>query len=131
MCDGIVRDLCTNGNMVTDQNKLLTAKDAIQYNYLNLPSVVTRNTNEKMVYTYDASGRKLRQEVHDVLGNIKKVTNYDGSFIYQGDTLQFINHDEGRVVTKNDDKEYQYHLKDHLGNVRLTFTTQSNSVRNN
>ena len=120
----------TNGNMVTDQNKLLTATDAIQYNHLNLPSVVTRNTNEKVVYIYDASGRKLRQKVHDVLGNIKKVTDYDGSFIYQGDTLQFINHDEGRVVTKNGDKEYQYHLKDHLGNVRLTFTTQSKPQSN-
>ncbi len=39
--------------------------------------------------------------------------------------LQFINHEEGRVIMEDlDHPEYQYFLKDHLGNVRLTFTTK-------
>ena len=38
--------------------------------------------------------------------------------------LQFIQHEEGRVVMTGSAPEYQYHLKDHLGNVRLTFTTK-------
>src|SRR5690606_37401005 len=36
----------------------------------------------------------------------------------------FVNHEEGRVVMSGTQGEYQYHLKDHLGNVRLTFTTK-------
>ncbi len=45
----------------------------------------------------------------------------------ENDVLQFINHGEGRIIpakTKEETNEYQYHLKDHLGNVRLTFTTK-------
>jgi RHS repeat-associated protein len=113
-----------NGNMVSDQNKSLTAANAIQYNHLNLPVQVVKNTNEKIVYTYDAGGRKLKQDVYNASGVIKKTTDYDGEFIYQGDTLQFVNHEEGRIVMKGvTTPEYQYHLKDHLGNVRVTFTT--------
>src|ERR1041385_408013 len=53
-----------NGNMVSDQNKSLAASNAIQYNYLNLPAQVTKSTNEKIIYTYDAGGRKLKQDVY-------------------------------------------------------------------
>ena len=83
----------TNGNMVYDKNKSLTASNAIQYNYLNLPLQVTKSTSEKIVYTYDATGRKLKQQVYNSTGTVIKTTDYDGDFIYQGDTLQFINHD--------------------------------------
>ena len=54
----------------------------------------------------------------------EKHTDYCGEFIYENDTLKFINHEEGRVVMTADTSEYQYHLKDHLGNVRMTFTSQ-------
>ncbi len=115
-----------NGNMNHDLNKSIgtsTIDDThnISYNHLNLPIQVTKNTNEKIIYTYDASGRKLKQDVYNASGT--KTTDYDGEFIYQGDTLQFINHEEGRIVMKSGANEYQYHLKDHLGNVRVTFTT--------
>ena len=36
--------------------------------------------------------------------------------------LQFIQHEEGRIVMTGASPEYQYHIKDHLGNVRTTFT---------
>ena len=62
------------------------------------------------------------QQVYNASNVLQKTTEYDGEFIYQGDTLQFINHEEGRVVMKTG-AEYQYHLKDHLGNVRMTFTS--------
>src|SRR5262249_6379718 len=92
----------------------------------NLPTQVTKSTNEKIVYTYDAGGRKLTQQVYNASGTLIKTTDYDGEFIYQGDTLQFVNHEEGRIVMKGATApENQYHLKDHLGNVRLTFTTQT------
>jgi len=111
--------------MTADKNKNITA---ITYNYLNLPQQVTKGTGENIKYIYDASGRKLTQQVYNASNALTKTTDYDGELIYQGtalgDTLKFINHEEGRVVMTGTAPEYQYHLKDHLGNVRTTFTTQ-------
>lgn len=113
-----------SGNMTVDNNKDITG---IQYNHLNLPYIVTKNTGEYIKYTYDATGRKLRQEVFDASNVLKKTTDYDGEFFYENDT-KFVNHEEGRVVMAHADggtePEYQYNLKDQLGNVRLTFTSK-------
>jgi RHS repeat-associated protein len=81
-----------NGNMVIDNNKGL---DLITYNYLNLPENVTK-TGSTIHYIYDASGRKLMQEV--ISGSQTKQTEYAGAFTYEDDVLQFISHEEGRVV---------------------------------
>jgi RHS repeat-associated protein len=107
-----------NGNMTKDANKGITA---IRYNHLNLPVVVKKNGADSIVYVYDATGKKLRQQV---FGQISKRTDYVGEFLFENDVLQFINHDEGRVVMTGATPEYQYFMKDHLGNVRLTFTTK-------
>ncbi len=57
-----------------------------------------------------------------------KATDYIGALILENDTLQFIQTAEGRIVPKTvdgaDKNEYQYHLKDHLGNVRTTFAVK-------
>ncbi|NOS91933.1 MAG: hypothetical protein HOP30_08425 [Cyclobacteriaceae bacterium] len=118
-----------NGNMVTDQNKGITGN--IVYNHLNLPERVTKNTNEYIKYTYDAGGRKLKQEVYNASNVITKTTDYLGEYIYENNVLQFINHEEGRIVknvASGNYNEYQYNLKDHLGNVRLTFTSKADEV---
>jgi RHS repeat-associated protein len=107
-----------NGNMVKDANKGITA---ITYNHLNLPLKVSKSSTEYIVYTYDVTGRKLKQQVY---GSQSKTTDYLGEFLYENNTLQFITHDEGRVIMTASQPEYQYNLTDHLGNVRLTFTTQ-------
>ncbi len=77
-----------------------------------------------MVYTYDATGRKLSQQV---FGSAPKVTDYIGELLFEGTTpvLKQITHSEGRVVPDGASWEYQYHLKDHLGSVRLTFTAKT------
>jgi RHS repeat-associated protein len=112
-----------NGNMSLDKNKNITA---MTYNYLNLPLQVTKNTGEKIIYVYNAHGERLSQQLYNASGTLTKTTDYVGEFIYQNDTLQFIDHDEGRVVMKGvTNPEYQYFLKDNLGNIRVTFTTQT------
>jgi RHS repeat-associated protein len=62
-----------------------------------------------------------------------KATDYIGSLILENDTLQFIQTAEGRVVPKTvdgvDKNEYQYHLKDHLGNVRTTFAVRDDDYQ--
>ncbi|MCC5931853.1 MAG: hypothetical protein JJU28_21590 [Cyclobacteriaceae bacterium] len=110
-----------NGNMVQDLNKGI---QSITYNHLNLPRLITFAANKSIEYAYDANGTKLRKTVID--GGVTKITNYVGSLVYEGASDIFLNTEEGRVVLKEGgflNEEYQYHLKDHLGNVRVTFTT--------
>ena len=46
-----------NGNLTKDLNKNISN---IQYNYLNLPQVVTFSGGSTITYTYAADGTKLR-----------------------------------------------------------------------
>ncbi|AWW28894.1 hypothetical protein DN752_01410 [Echinicola strongylocentroti] len=115
-----------NGNMKEDRNKGITS---ITYNHLNLPQKVAFSADKYIEYSYDASGTKLSQKTVD--SGESKVSDYMGGFVYEDDKLQFVQHDEGRVVpVMASDSEtisswdYQYHLKDHLGNVRVTFKTK-------
>ena len=120
-----------NGNMTQDLNKEITN---IDYNYLNLPERVDFENGNAITYLYDAAGIKLRQRVYED-GAISKQTDYVGEYIYETEAgearkLQLIQHEEGRIipVIASDSEaissyDYQYHLKDHLGNVRVTFST--------
>ncbi|MEM7296877.1 MAG: RHS repeat-associated core domain-containing protein [Bacteroidota bacterium] len=123
-------DYDANGNMVKDLNKEI---DSIYYNHLNLPiKVEFIASGDSITYLYDAAGIKLQQAIYDS-GALVKTTDYLGEFIYESDTsgtrkLQFIQHEEGRIVYMDFEQkwDYQYHLKDHLGNVRMTFSTEPN-----
>ncbi len=84
-----------NGNMTVDKNKNITA---ITYNHLNLPEKVTKGTGEYIKYTYDATGKKLSQQVYASNNALKKSTDYVGEYVYENDTLRFINTEEGRVI---------------------------------
>jgi len=106
--------------MVSDDNKGITA---IVYNHLNLPQEITFDTGNKILYIYNAAGVKLQKQV--IEGSDTTFTDYIGGFVYENDTLQFLQTAEGRVVkypnlTSTQEWAYQYHLKDHLGNVRMT-----------
>jgi|JI10StandDraft_1071094.scaffolds.fasta_scaffold00858_15 RHS repeat-associated protein len=118
-----------NGNMIKDDNKGITA---ITYNHLNLPQQVNKGATDYVVYTYDATGRKLKQQV---FGSTPKTTEYLGEFIYENNVLQYVAHEEGRIVADNSPGaprpwEYQYHLKDHLGNVRVGFSEKTTTTIN-
>lgn len=113
-----------NGNMISDANKDIAA---ISYNHLNLPEEVTFSGNRSIKYIYDAAGIKLAKLVDDN-GTIS-TTEYTGGFIYEDGTLKQIAHTEGRVRRKdNGDFVYDYYLKDHLGNTRITFTADKPEI---
>jgi RHS repeat-associated protein len=116
-----------NGSMNADKNKAITA---ITYNHLNLPVKVTKSTGDYIIYTYNAGGAKLSQSVYTPANLLKKKSDYVGEYFYENDTLKVINHEEGRVTMTGATPEYQYNLKDHLGNVRLTFTTKTDVQAN-
>ncbi|MET6997735.1 DUF6443 domain-containing protein [Chitinophaga defluvii] len=119
----------TNGNLILDNNKNITA---ITYNHLNLPEQITILNKGTIKYLYDAAGNKLRKTVIDNTVTPAKttITDYAGGLVYQNDTLQFLGHEEGRirVVYKTGQAPvywYDYFVKDHLGNVRMVLTEQS------
>ncbi|WP_083629201.1 RHS repeat domain-containing protein [Tenacibaculum agarivorans] len=109
-----------NGNMTVDRNKGITG---ITYNHLNLPTRVTIN-GKNIDYTYDATGMKLSKTVENI------TTDYASGYIYENNELQFFNHAEGYIspelVSGSLKFDYVYQYKDHLGNVRLSYTDANN-----
>ena len=130
-------DYDANGNLIGDLNKNI---DTIEYNILNLPERILFTGGNQILYTYDAAGTKLRKEVReDVDGTIvKTVTDYMSGVQYTindyeaaGETVSrdFAMTPEGRAtpddgVASSSTYNYEYNLTDHLGNVRVTFTTK-------
>ena len=112
-----------NGNMALDHNKDISL---IEYNHLDLPERVVKGSGEEIRYTYDAAGIKLAQEVFAANGDLEKSTEYYGGILYEDGAVREVAHDEGRALpdATTGDWEYQYHLKDHLGNTRVTFTSR-------
>lgn len=109
-----------NGNMIADTNKDITS---IVYNRLNLPATINFVGGHRIEYMYDATGIKLRKTVVEV-GGSSKVTDYINGFTYGDNNLQQFGHEEGRVrKTDQGNLVYDYVIKDHLGNTRVTFST--------
>ncbi len=109
-----------NGNLVKDLNKNIT----VEYNHLNLPKAIRYvNSSNWIENIYSAAGVKLRKIVHTQSDN--KSTYYVGGLVYEESVLQFVPTGEGRAlppqVTGKATYTYEYHYKDHLGNLRMAF----------
>lgn len=111
-----------NGNMVSDQNKNI---DLIAYNHLNLPTKITFAGGATIEYLYNANGKKLRKTVTESAMPVKTQEYLDG-FDYANGTLEAIHTAEGYVKAASDGTRpafnYIYNYKDHLGNIRLSYT---------
>ncbi|WP_140418673.1 RHS repeat domain-containing protein, partial [Pedobacter sp. AJM] len=104
-----------NGNAVIDGR----SGYHFDYNVLNLPHEVRAANNIDLVtgYTYDAAGNKLKKSTS--AGTI----NYIDGIQYKPDkSIDFIQTEEGLARNNGSGNySYEYHLSDHLGNVRTTF----------
>ena len=124
------------------------ASGAVTYNHLNLPWKIQVDGGNKgtVTYTYDAAGIKLSKVVEDksVAGKtITTTTSYVGGLVYESkatnpadpagdftDKLQLVSHEEGRIryIPEKGNVaahfEYDYFVKDHLGNVRMVLTEE-------
>ncbi|MGH7599242.1 MAG: DUF6443 domain-containing protein, partial [bacterium] len=121
-----------NGNMILDKNKVL----AVQYNHLNLPTKVefgnTLDSQRKIQWLYSAAGKKLMKMVLSP-DQPPKTIFYSNGFVYefndQNGGLDFFEMAEGRVKKLSDGAlRYEYDLKDHLENVRVSFTKGANAT---
>jgi RHS repeat-associated protein len=118
-----------NGNMTSDINKEITN---IEYNYLNLPVVISFTNSRKIEFTYDATGKKWRKVVTN--GSSISVRDYIDGAEYESvnnaasepkiihHTEGYIEYDATQLNTTWKGWVYHYTLKDHLGNTRVTFS---------
>ena len=110
--NGITYDYDKNGNTTTDGLRSVS----IAYNILNLPKTVSKNS-DIITYIYSAAGEKLAKRMKD--GTYQY---YAGNMVYKNDkSLNYLSFDEGLVNKVSGGYAYEYHLKDHLGNTRVTF----------
>ena len=126
----------TNGNLTSDANKKISS---ITYNDLNLPETITITGKGTIRFVYDAAGNKLQKIVTDNTTNPSRtiVTDYADGFVYRHigstahDTLQFFPTENGRVryIPSHGSTAaayvYDYFIQDHLGNVRMILTEQT------
>ncbi|MGZ5254118.1 MAG: RHS repeat-associated core domain-containing protein [Flavitalea sp.] len=123
-----------NGNLVKDKNKDIETSggaNGIEYNHLNLPKKITvkKNGTDKgtIEYVYDAGGSKLKKITREP-GVDTTITLYAfGNYV--NDTLQYLPQEEGRIRYNLDSSrfEFDYFIKDHLGNVRMMLTEANKS----
>ncbi|WP_159092245.1 DUF6443 domain-containing protein [Aquimarina sp. Aq107] len=121
-----------NGNMTKDLNKGISN---ITYNHLNLPVVIETEEGE-ITYTYSVTGEKLRKEftIHETdappYRDVTVFTDYAGNYVYEKtdttDELKFFNHPEGYLEPNSTGGyDYIYQYKDHLGNIRLSYSDKN------
>ena len=115
---GAVMRYDANGNLTQHLDKKL---EKITYNFLNLPSVIPSTTQtETLKYIYSSDGTKVQ-----MTRNVE-VTDYLGAFQYTANssigtqTSFVLANEEGYYDFVNSRYVYQY--KDHLGNIRLSYT---------
>lgn len=122
-----------NGNLKKDRNKDIgtSGSSGIAYNHLNLPTQITVQGKGTIDFVYDARGNKLKKIVTDTTTNPDKVTTtlYMAG-VYENDSLQYLGHEEGRIRYNSSAKifNWDYFIKDHLGNVRIVLTEEQKTT---
>lgn len=105
-----------NGNQTADPKKGLNTA----FNVLNRTDKITFTGNSNYIrYTYDVTGNVIRKEVN----NAGTVTTYDyiDNFVYVNSVLSYFKTAEGRVRNSSGTLTFEYFIRDHLGNVRVSF----------
>ncbi|WP_430936510.1 DUF6443 domain-containing protein [Saccharicrinis sp. 156] len=107
-----------NGNMTFNAG---STKGEVKYNLLNLPQQVDTESGDKVCYHYDAAGNKLAKWID----GSNTTTEYIANLVYTNDKISFFSTEEGRAIPVGEggsiNWHFEYNLKDHLGNTRVTF----------
>ncbi|MGJ1439074.1 DUF6443 domain-containing protein [Sphingobacterium siyangense] len=109
-----------NGNMIKDSGKGIE----IAYNDLDLPAVITFGTGHRLELMYDRTGKKL--QANYINGTASYKIDYVDGIQYRQNQIEFIHTEEGRARLNAGSYVYEYDIKDHLGNVRVTFVPDAN-----
>ena len=95
----------------------------ITYNILNLPRTVSSGSTTLATYMYDAGGNKLKNTGTD------GTWDYVNGIVYKDNAIEFVSTEEGRVKLTNGTWNYEYNLKDHLGNTRVSIDRYQGAPR--
>ena len=117
-----------NGNVTNDANKGVT----FTYNVLN--KVEKQQVGSSTIrYTYDGAGTVLKRETVTAAGT--KTEHYIEGFVYETSStftgLRSVPTPEGRAVLAaagTNKLTYEYHLRDHLGNLRVAFRAEAGTT---
>jgi RHS repeat-associated protein len=119
-----------NGNMIQDDYKAIS----LLYNHLNLPTKFDYGSGKSIDILYDQAGTKLRKTVKNVGSSVVYTQDYlPGGLEYRSTgaagalTVDAIYHAEGRITPNGSAWRYEFNIKDHLGNTRLTFADVNNN----
>jgi RHS repeat-associated protein len=141
-----------NGNLIVDLNKKVEivsgSPGGIKYNYLDKPEEIKIAGKGTLNIVYDADGNKLQRTWTPTSGPAR-TTTYINGFVYEGDALQFINFQEGRIrimqpVSQSNSLEglaidgdlampegkkgsFDYFIRDYQQNVRMILTQETHS----
>ncbi len=119
-------DYDANGNMIQDDNKGIS----LAYNPINLIEEVTKPGYDAVHYLYDATGRRLSKTI----GTAEPYYYVNGVEYNNGALVQLYT-EEGVVrptpadATNTTDYVFDYHIKDHLQNVRVVISNQNATHR--
>ncbi|HWW41561.1 DUF6443 domain-containing protein [Pedobacter sp.] len=111
-----------NGDLTSDPKKGLS----IDYNALGKTDKITITTSvgRYINYTYDAGGTLLKKQIFD--NNVAgKSTDYIDGFVYENGTLAYFAMPEGWIRNTGSALKAEYMIKDHQGNVRVSFEEQA------
>lgn len=114
------------GNIIHDLGKHLE----FSYNQYALPSRIQKGSSSstEILNTYLGTQARVQKTTHD--NGTTTIKDYIGSVEYltkNGETkLEAIYHEEGRLtLNQNNTTQYEYSIKDHLGNTRVNFTDKN------
>jgi RHS repeat-associated protein len=112
----------TGGNMTFDPNKKLT----FHYNHLNLPYRIMGAENDELQMLYDANGTLLQRKFVKNNTEISKIDYLRGKELKNG-LMESVYFSDGRILKDGTSWKYEYNIKDHLGNIRVTFSDDNNN----
>lgn len=113
-----------NGNMIDDKNKAIK----LEYTDRNLIKKITFGgvTNHKLEFLYDRIGTKLQAKYTNANGIY--TIDYLDDIQYEQGKIAFIQTPEGRARLNGSTYDYEYDIKDHIGNTRVTFKPDPSDV---
>jgi RHS repeat-associated protein len=119
-----------NGNLISDTYRGVTS---IDYNHLDLPTLVQRSSTNKLVMIYDARGNLLVRKSYTTSSTIANDSiDYICNIEYVNNVIDQVHHEQGRYKSISAGVyRHEYTIADHLGNTRIVYTdTDSNGVVN-
>jgi hypothetical protein len=112
----------SNGNMNSDNVRGIQ----LTYNHMNMPLTILSNEGH-IENTYSWDGSKRRRRVLDQYQQLQSDERYFGDLVTENGLPSLILHADGYVDVSVIQPLFTYHLKDHLGNVRIVMQAGGSS----